>query len=97
MALCGYKNRRGTVYLLRNVRKDGTGRPFGQRNVVIVQPRIWLNIRICGIIYGKYYTEFGIKSMKITNLQVNRLFEPLGISTLNPVFLLKSKAKATEK
>ena len=50
MALCGYKNRRGTVYLLRNVRKDGTGRPFGQRNVVIVQPRIWLNVRIRGII-----------------------------------------------
>ena len=93
MALCGYKNRRGTVYLLRNVRKDGTGKPFGQRNVAIVQPRIWLNIRIRGIIYGKYYTEFGIKSMKITNLQVNRLFEPLGISTLNPVFSFKVEGK----
>ena len=31
--------------------------------------------------------------MKITNLQVNRLFEPLGISTLNPVFSFKVEGK----
>ena len=31
--------------------------------------------------------------MNITNLQVNRLFEPLGISTLNPVFSFKVEGK----
>ena len=35
--------------------------------------------------------------MKITNLQVNRLSEPLGISTLNPVFSFKVEGEGCGK